>query len=50
MHQLLKRSNLEVIAGGGQERLESLAFRRNYPEDNLLRRLLNLMAEPINGA
>jgi hypothetical protein len=48
MHQLLISGGLKVIAGGGQERLESLAFRR-YPEDNLLQRLLTLMAEPVNG-
>jgi hypothetical protein len=49
MHQLLISGGLEVIAGGGQEILESLAFRRYYPEANLLQRLLNLMAEPVNG-
>jgi hypothetical protein len=49
MHQLLKNGGLEVIAGGGQEKLESLAIRRNYPEEKLLQQLLNLMTEPVNG-
>jgi hypothetical protein len=48
MHQLLTSGGLEVISGSGQERLESLAFRRNYPEDKLLQWLLKLMAEPVN--
>jgi hypothetical protein len=49
MHQILISGGFELIAGGGQEKLESLAFRRNYPEDNLLQWLHNLMAEPVNG-
>jgi hypothetical protein len=49
MHQLLISGGVELIAGGGQEKLKSLAFRCYYPEDNLPQRLLNLMAEHVSG-
>jgi hypothetical protein len=48
LHQLLISGGVELIAGGGRETLESLALRHYYPKDNLLQRLLNLMAEPVN--
>jgi hypothetical protein len=32
MHQLLISGDVELIAGGGQEKPEYLAFRRSYSE------------------
>jgi hypothetical protein len=49
MNQLQISGGVELIAGGGREKLECLALRRYYPEENLLQRLLNLMAEAVNG-
>jgi hypothetical protein len=49
MRQFLISSGVELISGGGQEKLESLAFRHDCPKSNLLQRLLNLTPETVNG-
>jgi hypothetical protein len=33
MQELLKSGGIDLIAGGGEQRRESLAIRRYYPED-----------------
>jgi hypothetical protein len=48
MHERIIMDVVKFIAGGGLERLESLAIRCYCPEDNLLQQLLNSMVEPVN--
>jgi hypothetical protein len=44
MHERQINDGVELIAGGGKEKLESLAIRCYYPEENLLQGLLNSQA------
>jgi hypothetical protein len=49
MQELLIRNGLDLIAGGDEEKQESLSVKRSYPEENLLQPRLIWMAEAVNG-
>jgi hypothetical protein len=40
MYEFITSEGIELIAGGGQKKLESLAVRCYYPEENSLQRLI----------
>jgi hypothetical protein len=48
MQELLRSGGVDLIAGGGEERLESCAIECYNPENCLLQCLFNLIPEAVN--